>query len=61
MDIATFKVTSEKLSAEEYLKLIATNKDKIESVKIVPPHLGGKDFGKLEVTYKTPLYKTFNE
>lgn len=48
---------SEQILPEEYLKLREIDNDRIDRVKIIPPKLGGDDFGKIEVTYKTSIYK----
>ena len=53
--------TTEVLSSEKYLALSAKEKANILQVKIIPPALGEKDFGKIQVDYKSPVYKVSNE
>jgi len=44
------------LSPSEFLKLSEADRENIKSVKIMPVKLGGKGFGKIKVTRKTPVY-----
>lgn len=50
------RVDKELLNADEYLKLRKENPSSIKGTRIVPARLGDKDFGKIEVTYKTAKY-----
>lgn len=50
-------VTSEVLSAKSFLDLSSKEREKIKATQIVPPRLGGKDFGGVLVHYKTPIYR----
>jgi hypothetical protein len=61
MDMQAFKTNSEALTAEEYLNLTDNEKKNIEGTVIMPGKLGTRDFGKIKVFYKTPLYKAFYE
>lgn len=54
-------MTTEILSPEKYLTLSAKERANIFQAKIVPPVLGSEDFGKIQVDYKTPVYKISNE
>ncbi len=51
--------TTEVLSPQRYLALSPQEKANISQAKIIPPVLGEKDFGKIQVDYKFPLYKIF--
>ena len=53
-------VKSEMITPVKYLELTEKEKNNIENAKIVPPVLGAGNFGMVEVTYKTPLYKGFD-
>lgn len=57
-EIQVIKFDSETISPEKYLNLSENEKLNISQVKIVPPQLGQKDFGKIQVTYKSPIFKT---
>lgn len=48
---------TEFLSIEKYMSLTDNEKSNIQSVKIIPPKLESKDFGKIFVKYKVPTYK----
>lgn len=48
------------LSIERYMCLSDSEKNNIQSVKIIPPHLdntNNKDFGRILVLYKVPVYR----
>ncbi|CAN5325784.1 hypothetical protein BH10PSE19_BH10PSE19_02150 [soil metagenome] len=50
------------LSPERYLNLNERERANIESTKIIPAVLGEKGFGKIQVTYKSPVFELpFNE
>jgi hypothetical protein len=49
----------EYLSVEKYMALTEQEKNKIQSVKIIPPSLDGDNFGKIQVKYKVPTYKVY--
>ena len=53
--------TTEVLSSEKYLALSSKEKANIFQAKIIPPVLGDKDFGKIQVDYKSPVYKISND
>lgn len=57
MNLEFDKFNKEIISPEEYLKLTDADKTNIESCKIIPPNLGDNNFGKIEVSYKYPIYK----
>ena len=59
--IDLIKINEENLSPEAYLNLSVREKMNIASMKIVPARLGKADFGRIQVTYKTPTYKHKNE
>ena len=44
------------MTPRRFVKLAETNKSSIKSVKIIPPKLGRKGFGKLAVEVDTPIY-----
>ncbi len=46
----------EKLTPRQFVKDHRTNINNIQSVKIVPPKLGQKGFGKITVVRKSPVY-----
>ncbi len=47
----------ELLTPEQYIKLNVTELRNIESSQIIPPELGEKNFGKIKVRYRSPIYK----
>ena len=51
------KITEESLSPMEFIKLKAGDKVNISFTQVIPPRLGQKDFGKIRVHYKRPVYK----
>ena len=51
------KFTQESLSPREFVNLKAGDKANISYTEVVPPRLGQKDFGKIKVHYKRPVYK----
>jgi hypothetical protein len=57
-EIQVIKFDSETISPEKYLKLSENEKMNISQAKIVPPQLGQKDFGKIQIIYKSPIFKT---
>ena len=58
MDIILSRNDTEILTAEQYLKLTAEEKSKIVASQIIPPALGKEnDFGNIQVTYSTPIYR----
>lgn len=61
MEIPAIRTDSEELSPENYLKLLQSDENNIESVEIVPPKLGEHNFGKIKVNYKIPVYKVCYE
>lgn len=54
--LQTIKVNSEQLSPERYLKLTDREKSNISTVRIVPPIVGARGFGFIEVSYILPTY-----
>ena len=54
--ISLLKVEEETLSPEKYLNLNEKDRLNIACTKIIPPRLGKFDFGKIRVTYRTPVY-----
>lgn len=51
------KISKESLSPREFVNLKAGDKANISYTEVVPPRLGQKDFGKITVHYKNPVYK----
>ncbi|EHL32752.1 hypothetical protein [Legionella drancourtii] len=51
------KISKESLSPKEFVNLKAGDKANISYTEVVPPRLGQKDFGKITVHYKNPVYK----
>lgn len=49
--------TKEFISLEEFLALTDADRSEFESVRIVPPKLGRKGFGKMLVVRKNPVYE----
>ncbi|WP_139225787.1 hypothetical protein [Paracidovorax konjaci] len=47
----------ERMSAEEFLVLVDSDRLNIAKSRFVPPKLGSKDFGRFEVQYKVPVLK----
>lgn len=50
-------VTEEAISPREFVALTEKQRAAIKSADFVPPRLGDKDFGKVLVRYKLPVYK----
>jgi hypothetical protein len=57
MNYESFVIRSEKLSPKQFLNLSEKDKEQIESTKIIPPEIGKRHSGGIEVTYKLPIYK----
>jgi len=59
LDISDYfwEESTETVSAEEFLKILETQRDDVEDVRFIPPKLGGKHFGKFEIKRRTPYYK----
>lgn len=51
------KISKESLSPREFVNLKARDKANISYTEVVPPRLGQKDFGRITVHYKNPVYK----
>jgi len=56
-EILTIRCDSEIISPLEYLNLSEKEKMNIQKTKIVPPKLGNKNFGGIEIFYKYPIFK----
>ncbi len=48
------------LSPKQYLTLTVAQKSQIVKTRIVPPKLGGEDFGSIEVEFKRPVRIIFS-
>jgi hypothetical protein len=48
---------TEIISPEEYINLSEKEKENVKSATIIPPSLGDKEFGKIQITYKIPTYR----
>ena len=55
-DIHTIPLRFQTVSLEEFLRLYETREAEIKSVKIIPPRLGNKDFGKILIEWRNPVY-----
>jgi hypothetical protein len=51
------RIDHEIMKISQFMKLTDDDKKEIETVRIIPPKLGNKDFGKVFVQYKTPKYQ----
>lgn len=51
------KISKESLSPREFVNLKSADRANISFTEVVPPRLGQKDFGKITVHYKNPVYK----
>ncbi|HCT6470059.1 hypothetical protein [Morganella morganii] len=49
------------VDAQELLEASKNQRDSIESVKFIPPRIGGKGFGRFRVQYKHPVYTVDSE
>jgi hypothetical protein len=47
---------TQEVSPSEFLRLYEDERDDIASVKIVPPVLGSRGFGRIVVTHTAPVY-----
>lgn len=50
-------VTRERLSPGEFLRVLDSKREQIESSTFVPPKFGDDHFGYFEVEYSDPVYK----
>ena len=57
MEVVTMVGKEEKVTPGQFLKRSISNKNNTQSVKIIPPKLGEKGFGKIAVTRKRPTYR----
>ena len=48
---------TELMRPNEFVELTQRQKDNIETCKFVPPSLGDTHFGRVQVTYKTPVLR----
>jgi hypothetical protein len=55
-DISLTPLRFQVVTAEEFLKLYEEKSSEIQSVKIMPPRLGNKDFGKILIEWKNPVF-----
>lgn len=55
--IETTRIDTEFLSIEKFMTLSEKDKSNIQSLRIIPPTLGGNGFGKVAVKYKIPRYQ----
>lgn len=55
--IEMMPTVQETISLREFVRLTEEEKNRIESVQIQPPLIGKKGFGRVIVTYKSPVYK----
>lgn len=55
-DLDLISMLREFVTPVRYLEILRSEGDSIKSVKIIPARLGGNDFGKLLVEFKTPKY-----
>lgn len=51
-------VSSEVVTAEEFLRIAKTSPSSIKSSRVVQPMQGQKGFGAFVVEYVSPIYKT---
>lgn len=51
-------VDTELLSAQDFLNLVKRDRSLVKESRLVPGKLGDKEFGKFEVIYSRPIYKT---
>ncbi len=49
------------VTPEEYLQIVNERRDEILSVRIVPPNLGNRDFGKILIEWKNPVFVPMSE
>ena len=49
--------TKELISLEEFLALSDTDRSEFKTIRIVPPKIGQKGFGKMLVVRKNPIYE----
>ncbi len=47
-------VKERQIGAQELLKETARRRDNIESIRFIPPKIGGKGFGTFRISYKIP-------
>ncbi len=45
-----------KLTPKAYLRLTPEERANITSIRLIPPDLGRRDFGGLDVIYRRPVY-----
>lgn len=49
--------STELMRPKEFVNLTQTQKDNIQTCQFVPPSLGDDHFGRVRVTYKTPVLR----
>ncbi|HFW4798347.1 TPA: hypothetical protein ACIBS5_003790 [Salmonella enterica subsp. diarizonae serovar 60-67:z35:-] len=49
------------VSAEHVIAITDAEYENIDRIEFYSPEIGGKDFGKFKVTYKTPVFCEFNK
>lgn len=45
------------VSAEVFIRMARETPDEIDTVRFVPPRIGGRDFGHFEVETRTPRFE----
>ncbi len=50
-------IKEEVILPDEFIKLVESQRDNIESSKFIPPKIGDSSFGEMSVTYKHPVLK----
>ncbi|EJQ8147556.1 hypothetical protein N8J30_004260 [Salmonella enterica subsp. enterica serovar Newport] len=49
------------VSAEHVIAITEQEYENIDNIEFYSPEMGGKDFGKFKVTYKTPVFCELNK
>ncbi len=55
-DIELLPKKTVRVSPKKFLQMSEEERTKIARCRFIPPKLGGKGFGKVELTYRHPIY-----
>jgi uncharacterized protein (DUF58 family) len=60
-DVSLTPLRFQVVTVNEFLELYAEKSSEILSAKIIPPRLGNKDFGKVLIEWKNPVFVPFSK
>ncbi len=59
-DVSLTPLRFQVVTVKEFLDLYTEKSSEILSAKIIPPRLGNKDFGKVLIEWKNPVFVSFS-